>query len=455
MEYEELLEQLRPLLDEGRTREVEELIAEFPYQDVAALIMLLDTEQRAVLFKLLERSRAAEVFAYLSFDTQHALLDQCSDEETRNILGELTPDDRTALFEYLDAEHAEQLMQFLPAEERAEATELLGYPDESIGRMMTPEYIAVRADWSVEQCLAHMRSQREQAEIVNVVYVTDTNGELLDSLSIRRFLVADPATKVSDLMDEGSSSLTANIAVAATEDREHAVEVLQHYDLRALPVVDEGNRLLGIVTPDDVMDVAEEEATEDFQRIAGVGVLNFSIRDAGLKLLYQRRVGWLVLLVFINMIGGEIIEAYEDTIAAVIVLVTFLPLVVDTGGNAGTQSATLMVRALATGDVRSKDWLRLWGKEAGVAIALGLTVGAAVWALGLYRGGLDIAWVVSLAMTCVVFFGSMIGMLLPFILAKFRLDPATASAPLITSIADIGGILIYFAIATAMLGHMM
>ncbi|MBK5935804.1 MAG: magnesium transporter [Halorhodospira halophila] len=449
MAYEELLDEIRQLLDGRRWKDVRARIEELPDQDIAELILSLEKSQRIFLFKLLPRPRASEVFSYLSGDNQDALLQDMTDHETREIVAALTPDDRTALFQELPAEATQRLLELLPPGAQREARELLGYPAESVGRLMTPDYIAVRADWTVERSLQHIRGQREKAETVNVIYVTDRDGRLLDALTIRRFIVASPETKVEELMDYHF------ISVSAFEDREKAVETVQRYDLTALPVVDTEGVLLGTVTPDDVMDVAEAEATEDFQKVGGVGVLNFSMRDASMKLLYQRRVGWLVLLVFINMFGGEIIASFEETIEAVIVLVTFLPLVVDTGGNAGTQSATLMVRALATGDVKARDWLRLWGKEAGVAIALGLTVGLAVWALGLYRGGLDIAWVVAFAMVAVVFMGSMIGMLLPFGLARLNLDPATASAPLITSIADIAGILIYFTIATAMLGHML
>ncbi len=449
MEYEAILEEIRPLLDGRRWKEVRARIEELPAQDIAELILRLEKSQRIFLFKLLPRPRASEVFSYLSGDNQDALLQDMTDHETREIVAALTPDDRTALFQELPAEATQRLLELLPPGAQREARELLGYPAESVGRLMTPDYIAVRADWTVERCLQHIRGQRQKAETVNVIYVTDRDGRLLDALTIRRFIVSPPETVVEELMDHHF------ISVSAFEDREKAVETVQRYDLTALPVVDTEGVLLGTVTPDDVMDVAEAEATEDFQKVGGVGVLNFSMRDASMKLLYQRRVGWLVLLVFINMFGGEIIASFEETIEAVIVLVTFLPLVVDTGGNAGTQSATLMVRALATGDVKAKDWLRLWGKEAGVAIALGLTVGLAVWALGLYRGGLDIAWVVAFAMVAVVFMGSMIGMLLPFGLTRLNLDPATASAPLITSIADIAGILIYFTIATAMLGHML
>ncbi|HLS02350.1 MAG TPA: magnesium transporter, partial [Beutenbergiaceae bacterium] len=265
------------------------------------------------------------------------------------------------------------------------------------------------------------------------------------TISLKRLVLEDPSRKVEELVTGEP------VSIFASEDRTEAVRLIQHYDITALPVVDANGAMLGVVTVDDIMDVAEEETTEDFHKIGGVGAVGLSLRDARPSLLYRKRVGWLVLLVFMNVFGGAGIAYFEKTIEAVIVLVFFLPLIVDSGGNAGSQSATLMVRALATGDVHARDWLKLWGKELGVSIALGITMGAAVWWLGLWRGGADVAMVVSLSMTIVVIVGSMIGMLLPFVLTRMNMDPATASAPLITSIADICGILIYFSIATAML----
>ncbi|WP_290652763.1 magnesium transporter, partial [Aquisalimonas sp.] len=297
----------------------------------------------------------------------------------------------------------------------------------------------------VEQALNHVRSRSQAGETLNIVFVTDVRGALLGQVRLRDFVLGRPDRRIEEVMNDDP------VKVVASEDREEAARLMKHYDLEVLPVVDNSGILLGIVTVDDVIDVVEEEATEDFHKMGSVGALNLSLREARPSLLYRKRVGWLVLLVFANVFGGTAIAYFEETIEAVIALVFFLPLIVDSGGNAGSQSATLMVRALATGDVRMKDWLRLWGKELGVAIGLGLTMGVAVSVLGLWRGGMELAMIVSLAMVCVVVMGSMIGMLLPFILARFNLDPATASSPLITSIADFFGIVIYFSIATLFL----
>jgi magnesium transporter len=242
------------------------------------------------------------------------------------------------------------------------------------------------------------------------------------------------------------------VSISAFADREEAVSLARKYGLVVLPVVDSAGALLGIVTADDLLDVEEEEVTEDFQRVASVEPFRTSLLETGARTLYARRILWLLVLVVVNIFSGAGIAYFEETIAATVALVFFLPLLIDSSGNSGSQSATLMIRALATGDVKLSDWGRLLGKELMVAILLGLTMAFAVSLVGIVRAGPEVAVVVSLTMMIVVMVGSLIGMLLPFILARFNLDPATASAPLITSLADISGVLIYFSLATRLLG---
>jgi magnesium transporter len=242
------------------------------------------------------------------------------------------------------------------------------------------------------------------------------------------------------------------VALPATADREQAVNLIQRHDLDAVPVVDSDGVLVGIVTVDDVLDVAVEEATEDFHKVGSVGPIRTSLLETGVGILYRRRVGWLLALVFVNLFSGAGIAYFEETIAATLVLIVFLPLLIASAGNAGSQAATLVVRAMATGDVNLRDWFQLASKELAVATALGLAMALAVSVLGFYRGGADIGLIVALTMVIVVVVGSLIGMSLPFLLSRLNLDPATASAPLVTSIADIAGVLIYFSIARWYLG---
>ena len=414
-------------------------------QDVAAALDDLEPETIARFLPELPRERWAKTVSYLNLNLQNLLLQQVDDETGRLIMSEFSPDDRTTLLETLPADQVEQLLKLLSPGELKHALQQLGYPEESAGRLMTTNFITVREYWSLSTALEHLRRYREDQETINTLYITDYRGRLQGTISLKRLVLEDPSRKVEELVTGEP------VSIFASEDRTEAVRLIQHYDITALPVVDANGAMLGVVTVDDIMDVAEEENTEDFHKIGGVSAVGLSLRDASPALLYRKRIGWLVLLVFMNVFGGAGIAYFEATIEAVIALVFLLPLIVASGGNAGAQAATLMVRALATGDVQARDWLKLWGKELGVSLALGLTMGAAVSILGVWRGGPDVAIVVSLSTVLVVVVGSMVGMLLPFLLNRFNMDPATASAPLITTIADVCGILIYLSIATAVL----
>ncbi len=445
MTFEMMKNEARALVEERRWDEIRERVTEWPAAEVADLLVETPGTQRILLFRALPRAYAEEVFSHLRGPARDDLLADFTDEEARSVLLGLDPDDRTQLLAELPGPVVQRLLNVLPSDELAEARTLLGYPEESVGRLMTPDYVMVRREWTVGQALEHIRSRGEDYETVSVIYVTGSSGELEDVIGLRLLLMSEPEVPIDSLV-RGPV-----VRLQATDDREEAVRVMARYDLNVLPVVDEREVLLGIVTADDVMDVAEEEVTEDFHKMAPIGLLRSSLRDAGVALLWRARVGWLLVLVFMNIFSGAGIEFFEDTLAATISLAFFLPLLIDSGGNAGSQSATLMVRALATGDVRMKDWFRLLGKEVFVALLLGVTMAAGVALIASFRAP-EVLVVVSLTMTLVVIVGSLIGMSLPFLLTRFRLDPATASAPLITSLADIAGVLIYFSIATWLIG---
>lgn len=429
------------LIESRRWPELRDALEEEPAPEVADLLLHLPKEDRVLLFRVLPRIQAAEVFAHLSVDRQDELLRDLSDEETRHLLSRLRVDDRTQLLHELPGQATQRLLNLLEPGHLRESRWLLGYPVDSVGRRMTPEYVAVRPELTIAQALAHIREHGHDSETIDVVYVVDDAWHLLDDIELRRFILADPDATVADLMDRSVAS------VEATTDREDALVLIRRYDKVALPVVDSDGVLLGIVTVDDMLDVAEEEATEDFHRVGSVGPLRTSLRRATVSFLYRRRVGWLLALVGMNVFSGAAIAHFENTIAAVVSLVFFLPLLIDCGGNAGSQSATLMVRALATGDVRMADWLALLGRELALALLLGVTLALGVAAIAWFRAP-EVIVVVPLTMALVVTAGSVIGMLLPFILTRLRFDPATASAPLITSLADIAGVLIYLSIAS-------
>lgn len=431
--------------DKITPEQLSEQFATMHDQDIAEAMIDLSTAQMAHVIEMLPEERRSEVFGFLDPLAQFGVIESVDEQIARDVLHKLRPDDMTALLESLEPSESQAIVRLLDPSRVKQALSLLGYPEESAGRLMTPNFIALKPNWTLSEALRHVQKYAGSGETVVTLYITDERGRLLGWTSLRKLVLGEPEDKVESLITDDT------IRIMVSEDREEAARLIQHYDLTALPVVDNTGVLLGMVTVDDVMDVVEEETTEDFHKLGGVGAMNVSLRDASIFDLFKKRVGWLLLLVFIAIFAAGAVAQFEDTLEAVVVLAFFLPLIIDSGGNAGSQGATMMVRALATGDVTHKDWARLWGKELGVASALGVTMGAAAWGIGLFYGGTELANVVFFSMIAVVIFGSMVGMLLPFLLTRFNLDPATASAPLITSIADIGGILIYFSIAAALI----
>jgi magnesium transporter len=426
------------------------LKAELSKLDVPAIVTLIERSnelQSTILFRFLPREEAKNVFRELHPRKQKEIIDGLAHHATllTNLMNDMDPDDRTALFEELPGKVAQQLMQLLSVENLQQTTRLLGYPEESIGRLMTPRYVAVKSHFTVAETLQHIRRFGEKAETLNVVYVVDKQWQLVNDLKLRDILLAKPDEKIEDLLEHKP------VVLSAFDDQETAVQVFKDYNRVALPVVDSSNTLLGIVTVDDIFDVAEEEQTEDFQRFAAVQDAIISPLQATISFLYKKRIVWLMALVVVNIFSGAAIAHYEDLIQSVVSLIFFLPLIIASSGNAGSQSATLMIRAMAMGDVHTRDWVRLLGKEFLVSLLLGLTMAAGVSIVAGWRAP-DIMPVIALSMVVSVMVGSMLGMLLPFIFTRLKLDPATASAPLITSIADISGVLIYFSMAKWFLG---
>ncbi|MGR6835247.1 magnesium transporter [Syntrophomonas erecta] len=435
-------ESIREYIQEHKLAELRDYFARVPVPDIAEFILNLEKPERMVLFRLLPRTVSSEVFAYLKTEDRNDLLKDLTDEETRNLLTNLRPDDRTVLFEELPGQATQKLINLLTPEELKQVRMLLGYPEESVGRLMTPDYVAVRPYWTVAQALDHIRIKGRNSETLNMVYITDQHWKLLDTLELPRLILANPQQLIEELMNNTFVSLSA------FEDREEAVHLMLKYDMFALPVVDSEGVLLGVVTFDDVMDVAELEATEDFHKGAGVTPLKTSYQETGVWELYRKRIWWLLGLVLVNIVSLELIAAYQEMLASVIALTFFIPLLTGSGGNAGAQSATLMVRALSIGDVDTRHWYRILGREMAVGASLGLTMGVAAMILGFVRSGMQIALIVGLTMIAVVITANLIGVLFPLLLTRLNLDPAVASNPLITSITDATGIFIYFAIST-------
>jgi magnesium transporter len=434
------------MVDEGLAQE--RILAFDANQHPADLAELLEEmapdAARAALLSL-PLSLAADTFGYLDAETQVALARVLARGELAAIVTEMNGDDRADLYNRLTPKQQNALLPGLAQAEREDIRRLASHEEDTAGAIMTSDYATLTAELSVREALAKLRREAPDKETIYRTYVIDADRKLIGSLRLQTLILASPKQLVGDIMERETR------AVSVDDDQEEVAQSIAKYDIIALPVVDTDGRLVGIVTHDDAMDVLQAEATEDFQKAAMVTTMVENVGTASIKLLYQKRVYWLVLLVFGNLLSGAGLAFFEDTIAAYVVLVFFLPVLIASGGNAGSQSSTLMVRAMATGDVEMKDWGRMLVRELSVALALGLTMALAVSAIGVFRGGFELAFVVAASMLIIVMAGSLIGMSMPFLLSRFGLDPATASGPLITSIADIAGVLIYFSIATALL----
>lgn len=439
---EEFTTEIFELYKNKEWKRLKQALSEYDTIQIADLIEEITDEEDLILFRLLSRQQAKLVFQELSHDKQQDIIEGFAQNVhyISNLLNDIEPDDRTAFFEELPGTLTQQLLQHLSPEERAISVRLLGYPEDSIGRLMTPEYVAIKPHYTVAEAFAHIRKYGRDSETLNVIYIVDSDWKLLDDIRIKELILASPDQKIEDLMDGRFVSLNV------LDDQEKALQVFQDYDRVALPVTNHEEVLLGIVTFDDMMDVLEEESTEDFHKFGSIQSAIISPLKESIVNLYKNRILWLITLVFMNVFSGAALAGYGNIIESTVSLVFFLPLLIASGGNAGSQSATLMIRSIAMGDVEMKDWSKLMGKEILVSLLLGVTMAVGVALVASIRAP-EVILVVSLSMVLTVVIGSLIGMLLPFIFTKLKLDPATASAPLITSLADICGIIIYFSIA--------
>jgi len=433
------------LLAEGDTDSVRAFLESQELADVAAYLEELETEPGLVAVRLLPLHDQAEVMGYLRPNSQLVMATQMGRRELARLMSAMSHDERVDLYKQLDEEVQDAILPALSKAEREDLRQLASFEEGTVGSVMTSDYATLKPDMTASQAIEALRAQALEAETVYTAYIVDDERRLVGVVSLRDLLMARPRQRVADIMD------TEPVYVRADAEQQEAARMIARYDLIALPVLDETGRLVGIVTADDAMDVAEDETTEDIHKGGMVAPIETSIAEATIAVLYKARIYWLVLLVFGNIFSGAGIAYFEDTIAAHLSLLFFLPLLIASGGNAGTQSATLMVRALATGDVRPADFGRLLGREVLIALALGLTMAAAVAGIGVWRGGVEIAIVVAIAMVGIVLTGALVGMSLPFIFASIDRDPAAASGPLVTSLADVLGVLMYFGIATALL----
>ncbi len=454
IDTEALADDVKALVQARDLPPIRRLLVGLPVHDIAEVFHRLNREVEAVAFRVLPRELARELFEYLDVGDQEALMRGMGESEVAAVLNGMSPDDRTALLEELPGAVTKRLLNLLDEDERHVATQLLGYPEESIGRLMTPDYVAVKPHWTVARALEHVRVYGKDSETLNVVYVTGQGGVLVDDLRMRELLLVDPETRIEELMDERFNALQAS------DDQEVAVAEFRKRDRSALPVTDSQGVLVGIVTVDDVLDVAEEEATEDIQMLGGVEALEEPYLKISLRGVIRKRAFWLVVLFIGQTLTATAMGLFESEIADAVVLALFLPLIISSGGNSGSQAAALVTRAIALGEVTVRDWWVIARREMVAGLALGVLLGVlgflrvGIWGVFFDAYGPEwplIGLVVLLALIGVVLWGSLVGSLLPIVLKRLGADPAASSTPFVATVVDVVGIIIFFFTAKSVL----
>ncbi|MBM3163738.1 MAG: magnesium transporter [Chlorobi bacterium] len=450
-----ILPEIRELIERRNFSALQRIFNDWMPADLAELISDLPENEQAILYRLLPKELATETFEYLDFDSQQNLLTALTKKDVTHILNSMSADDRTALLEELPGPVAQELLKLLSFKEFKIAKTLLAYAEGSVGRLMSPDYLSVKRDWEMNQVLEYIRTYGHESETLNVIYVVDDHGKLKGELLARELLLSPPDSKVRDIISEDKI-----VTLTATQDQSDALDTFKRYDNVALPVVDSNGYLIGVVTVDDMLDVAEEEETEDIQKFGGIEALEEPYMDLPLHEVIRKRAVWLVVLFIGEMLTASAMAFFEDELAKAIVLATFIPLIISSGGNSGSQAATLIIRSLALGEITIRDWLAVMRREILSGLALGSILGmigfirVISWAhiLGVY----DIAWLtvgitVGVALICIVLLGTLAGSMLPLLLQRLGLDPATSSAPFVATIVDVAGIVIYFSVASMLL----
>ncbi|PYM16285.1 MAG: magnesium transporter [Verrucomicrobia bacterium] len=442
--------ELVELIRQRNFNQLRAILCDFPAPDIAEILGDLSADDKAVLLRILPHELATEVFEYLSVEDQEKLVQALGNEQVAQILNEMPPDDRTALLEELPSAATQKLLNLLSPAERKIAADLLGYPRDSIGRRMTPEYIAIQQNWTVAEVLAHLRKVGRERESLNQLYVVDEKSRLVDSVRLRNLVTAELNTPVGELLDHQV------FALRATDDQETAVAAFRKYDRTILPVLDSKDVLVGVVTVDDVLDVAEQEATEDIQKMGGMEALEAPYLKIAMLSMVRKRAGWLSILFISEMFTTTAMGYFEAEMAKAAVLGVFLPLILSSGGNSGSQATSLIIRAMAVRDVTLRDWWRVLRRELMAGVALGAVLALIVlirifvWPHKetLYTTHYAlVATTVALSLVGVVLWGSVVGSMLPFLLRRLGFDPAASSAPFVATLVDVTGIVIYFTVA--------
>lgn len=443
------LPEIQVLLENKRFEEIKKMLNPVHPEDISSFIEEIEpASHKLLIFRLLGPQKSIDVFEYLTREEQERLVRSMPSEDVKTVLDEMSPDARTALFEDMPAEFVKKLLFLLSPEERQVAIQLLNYPEDSVGRLITPDFVQLHAEWDVKRALEHIRKVGLKKETVYHSYVLDEAKRLTGVVSLRKLVLSDPDANIRDVM--GKSVIKVN----AYTDKEEAAYIFKNYDLFALPVVDKENKLLGIITFDDFVDVLEEETTEDFEKIAAVVPVDKPYMEAPFFEVAWKRIFWLFVLVVVESFSGIVMQQHSSTIQNMIALTFFLPILIATGGNAGTQSATMIIRGLATGDLTVKDFVSIIVRES----SMGFVIGIAMGIFGLLRalmqqGNWLLSVTVGISMCFTVIIATLMGACLPIMFRKFKLDPALMSSPLIATIVDVVGVAVYFGLASLILGR--
>jgi len=453
--FTQLLEpELQRLIDEQSYRELRDALGVMEPEDIADMIETLPPESGVIAFRVLPREVSGETFAALNQQAQESLLAELGTERSARVVELMDPDDRVALLDELPVEIASRLIaQFSPINRRVTQA-ILGYPQDSVGRLMTPDYVRVRKEWTVARAIEHIRKYGHNAETINWVFVVDHERKLIDDIHIRSIILADPDSTIEALMDD------EYVVLYASDDQEEAVRVMNRYDRTALPVVDSLGLLVGIVTADDVADVAEEEFTEDVQKLGGMEALDAPYMTSPVMSMFKKRGGWLAGLFLMQIFTISIMGFFDEQLNKAVVLALFVPMIIASGGNTGTQAASLLVRAIAVEEVTLKSWWSIMRKELLTGLCLGITLAmlgiGVVWILSTtpmvetpYLWPLSLT--VGAAVFTIVIWGSLIGSMFPLFLDRLGLDPAASSSPLVATLMDVSGLTIYFVAALILL----
>ncbi len=431
----------------GDERELVERLSQLPYYEISEIILAVEQDLQVKLVSLLPVGVAAGALEYLEPEHQYKVLRKLSESVAVPLLNAMPSDAVVDMMVAIHPHQAERLLTWLPTEYRDQIDHLMTFPEGSAGRLATVDYIAVRESWSVERTLAHIRKVANEAEVVTYVYVVNARGQLVGVVSLRELILAEPEERLSEILNNYV------VSVRADTDQEDAARILSQYDFIALPVVDAKDRLIGIITVDDLFDVVEEEATEDVQKMGGSEPLQGTYFETPIAVLFRKRVVWLMVLFFGQAYTSTVIRHFESTLAEAVSLAFFIPLLIGTGGNTGSQTVAILVRSLAVGEVGFKDISRVMARELATGTLLGVTMGIATYLRAVMMGlGFEIGPVVGVAGLFIVVWAAVVAGFLPLILHRLKVDPALVSGPLITTVVDGTGLFLYFSLAKIMLG---